>query len=86
MAYSISRAASPQPLAHMQASPLPGVLGFNYRAHRYGIDSSTSYRFSSYLVRLHQLDLLLDVVESQVILALIKLASAVTSLICCLAI
>ena len=78
----MSRAASPQPLAHL----LLGVLGFNYRAHRYGIDSSTSYRFSSYLVRLHQLDLLLDVVESQVILALIKLASAVTSLICCLAI
>ena len=46
------------------------------------LKSSTSYRFLSYLVRLHQLDLLLDLVESQVILALIKLASANIFLIC----
>jgi len=46
----------------------------------------TSYRFLLYLARLHQFDLLLDVVVSHFILALIMFASADFTLIYCLAV
>ena len=81
----MSRAASSQPSACLQASPSSCALGFDYRRIVViSSSSSTRCRFLLRFVRLHQLDLLLDMVKSNY-LALNKiyqLAACLIHLLC----